>query len=166
MAAARGLQLLQSARRVELRRLMRVAEGEEAFTAFLKEMRNTDAEQPVPAKLLSGLHTVSADDLEAQPDWRFAPVGVMSHIERDVINIHQATAFAKHFDLPLVKWRLPLKHTIDNATLRAELYADEPGLWGYFVEGERCRFVFLSRPHLSLASTYSGADSDRMPTPV
>ena len=60
MAAARGLQLLHAARRVELTTLMRVNEGEEKeFAGFLKQMRDISHEQPVSDQLLFKLRKVS-----------------------------------------------------------------------------------------------------------
>lgn len=80
---------------------------------------------------------MSTEDLERDPEWRFAPVGVISHVERDVINLYQLEAFARHFGLPLVKWRCRMVDEIDDRALRDDLYADEPNLWQYFVEVRR-----------------------------
>ena len=135
MAVSRGLRLLHAARRVELKRLMRVNEGEDEFAGYLQQMRDIGHEQPVPSGLLSKLRKVSADDLARDPEWRFAPVGAISHVERDAVNLHQLEAFARHFALPLVKWRCKMVDEIDDRALRDDLYADEPNLWQYFVEG-------------------------------
>jgi hypothetical protein len=43
-----------------------------------------------------------------EPEWQFAPVGVLGNAERDLLNARQMEAFAKHFDVPLIKWRIPL----------------------------------------------------------
>lgn len=134
VASARGLQLLRAARRVTLTRLMRVNEGEEEFTGYLKQMRDVAHERPVSSELLRGLRTVSSADLKDDPEWRFAPVGAISHVERDVINVHQLKAFAQYFGLPLVKWRSTCVDELDDRQLRDDLYADEPNLWQYFVE--------------------------------
>ena len=53
------------------------------------------------------------------------------------MNLHQLQAFARHFDLPLVKWRCKMVDEIDDRNLRDELYADESNLWQYFVEVRR-----------------------------
>ena len=131
---ARGLTLLRSARKVTLLRLMRAA-GDEAFIGVQRQMRRTDVAQPVDADFLKGLRAVNAADLRADEGWRFPPVGVLSHLERDTINVAQMEAFARAFGLPLVKWRLQMEDEIGNAELREELYAEEAGLWQYFVEG-------------------------------
>ena len=89
----------------------------------------------INSSFIDKLRTVSAADLKEDDEWRFAPVGVVSHIERDAINFHQLKAFAHHFKLPLVKWRCKMVDEIDDRALRDDLYADEPNLWQYFVEG-------------------------------
>ena len=134
-AKQRGLTLLRAAKRVELRRLMR-AQGDAAFIAFQQAMRRTDAPMPVPDAFLRALRPTSAADVAADSAWRFAPVGVLAHVERDAINHAQLEAFARAFELPLVRWRLTL---VDDAfadpAVRERLYEHEPNLWGYFVEG-------------------------------
>ena len=132
---------------------LRVKEGETKFTEYLTQMRNVADERPVSAELLQGLHQVSSDDLNRDPEWRFAPIGVMSHIERDVLNLHQLKAFARHFGLPLVKWRLKMVDEVDDRALRDDLYADEPNLWQYFVEGAPINLTCASR-HLATASLH------------
>jgi hypothetical protein len=122
---------------VVLKRLMR-ADGDEAFIAGQKHMRRVDVAQPVTDAFVERLHTVSAADLGSDERWRFAPIGVLSRLERDAINYAQLKAFAQAFGLPLVRWRLQLS---DPDALRAlgdnldELYEEESGLWSYFVEG-------------------------------
>ena len=134
LAKGRGLTVLQAARCVPLVRLMR-AEGDEDFIAVQRRMRRTDLEEPVDRTFLGGLRWTSPADLAADEAWRFAPVGVLSHVERDTINHAQLERFARAFGLPLVKWRLEMVDEIDDQALRDEVYAEEPNLWGYFVEG-------------------------------
>ena len=135
-AAARGLQLLQVATRVQLERNMRVKADEKDFLEVLQHMRKTGIERPVPTKLMRRLRKVSDDDHES---WDFAPVGVLSHIERDSINVAQVKRFAQRFGLPLVRWRKQMldeiDREVDGVALRDDVYADEPDLWEYFVEG-------------------------------
>ena len=131
---ARGLELLQAARRVQLWRNMR-ARFDQPFVEVQEQMRNTDAERPVPAAFVRALRKVSNRDLEDDEEWRFAPVGVLQREERDVINVAQAEAFARTFGVPLIRWRLEMVDEIDDACLRIDVYADEDHLWGYFVEG-------------------------------
>ena len=136
-AKACGLELLKGARKVELRRLMR-ARDDPTFVEVQERMRRTDAARPICQAFLRGLRPISAADVAADPEWQFAPVGVVSRHERDVINVAQAEAFARKFNLPLVRWKLPLTDSfVEDARLQDDLYADEPGLWGYFVEGVR-----------------------------
>ena len=135
VAKQRGLALLCAARRVELTRLMR-AKGDEQFIAHQRHMRRAGEHQPVPSNFVRSLRRVTADDMAKDSAWRFAPIGVLSHVERDCLNLEQLHAFACEFDLPLVRWRLPL---VDDAfadkSVREDLYENEPNLWGYFVEG-------------------------------
>ena len=58
-------------------------------------MRRTDVAQPVDRAFLESLDAVSEDDDEC---WRFAPVGVPAHYERDILNLVQMRAFAKVCD--------------------------------------------------------------------
>ena len=134
-AKSRGLQLLQKAKRIELTRLMR-AQGDRTFIEYMKAMRRTHVTHPIPQAFLDKLEPVSAKDVQQDGAWRFAPIGVLSHVERDAINHAQLHAFARHFDIPLVRWRLEL---VDDAfadpQVREQLFEHEPNLWGYFVEG-------------------------------
>eukprot|EP00966_Prymnesium_polylepis_P319841 7376263-Prymnesium_polylepis.1 len=111
------------------------AEGDTRFIEIQRKMRRTDVAQPVDAAFVRQLRPVSAADRAADEAWRFPPIGVLSHLERDTINVAQLRAFAQAFDLPLVKWPLQMVDELDDVQLRRELYADEPNLWGYFVEG-------------------------------
>jgi hypothetical protein len=74
--------------------------------------------------------------LEKDAAWRFAPIGVLSHIERDVINVIQLKAFGKAFNLPIFRWRSELvAGAALEQSVRDEVYNHEPNLWSYFVEG-------------------------------
>ena len=133
-AKACGLELLKSARKVELRRLMRAAE-DVPFIDVQQRMRRTDIDQPICPVFLQGLCPLSAQDMADDAEWQFAPVGVVSRHERDVINVAQVERFAQTFGLPLFKWELPLVDHMHDEKLRRDLYLDEPMLWGYFAEG-------------------------------
>ena len=147
-ARANGLQLLRSARRVVLERLMR-AKDDEAFVEVQKHMRDTHKRHPVPPMFVEGLRQLSAADIANDPEWRFAPVGVVSRHERDVINASQATAFARAFEQPLITWKLKLlmsREMLDADNMEERLYADEPGLWGRFVRGAPIHLTENIRP--------------------
>jgi energy-coupling factor transporter ATP-binding protein EcfA2 len=132
-----ALALLRAAPRTALTRNMRAAD-DPFFARLQAEMRDTRAAWPVPAALLNALRPVSAADLRDDESWRFAPIGVLSHTELDAINPEQVHAFARTFGLAVLRWKLPLNPTdalpIDPCLLD-ELYDNEPGLWGYFVQG-------------------------------
>ena len=104
----KGLKLMEDATRVHLTRNMR-ARGDPEFIGFLDRMRDTNSQQPVADEFVQKLRPLKAADVNKDPSWRFAPVGVLSRLERDTLNIGKLKAFAKHFKLPLVRWKLPLK---------------------------------------------------------
>jgi hypothetical protein len=134
-AKIRGLEFLKSAHRVELKRLMR-ARDDPVFIEHQLQMRRTELHHPIPDEFLQQLRPVCRKDLEEDASWRFAPIGVLSHIERDVLNVIQLKAFAKAFNLPIFCWRSEL---VDGAAIeqsvRHEVYNQEQNLWSYFVEG-------------------------------
>ena len=70
--------------------------------------------------------------------WRFAPIGVLSHCERDHLNICQLLAFAECFDLPVYRWRLPTTPEylglVEDGDPNGILDA-EPAAFGWFCEG-------------------------------
>ena len=134
-AKQRGFKLLTSAHRVELKRLMR-ARDDQAFIDHQLQMRQTGSSQPISDQFLAQLRTVTDADLEADATWRFAPVGVLAHVERDFINLQQLLAFARHFNLPIIRWRCEMvDYSAFEPGVRDEIYSHDPNLWMYFVEG-------------------------------
>jgi uncharacterized protein YbaR (Trm112 family) len=134
-AKQRGFKLLTSARRIELKRLMR-ARDDQVFIDHQLQMRQTGLAYPISDQFLKQLHTVTDADLEADATWRFAPVGVLAHVERDFINLQRLLAFAKLFDLPIIRWRCEMvDYSAYEHGVRDEIYNHEPNLWSYFVEG-------------------------------
>ena len=88
-ARACGIKLLKSARKVELVRLMRAAE-DLPFIRVQQRMRDTATRQPpICPTFLKELRPLSTEDVANDPEWRFAPVGVVSRHERDVVNAAQ-----------------------------------------------------------------------------
>ena len=104
----------------------------------LADMRNTKSEQPIGDRFLECLRPVAPSERER---FAFAPIGVVSNLERCTLNAAQAYSFASAKKRVLVRWRLPLVGKealgLGNAYVD-ELYASEPGLWGYFVAGAPC----------------------------
>ncbi len=134
-AKQRGVNLLTSAKRIELKRLMRSRDDPE-FIDIQLQMRKTELLHPIPDSFLQQLRTITPEDLAIDPAWRFAPFGVLSHVERDTININQMILFAKTFNLPIIRWRSELVDgDILQPNVRDELYENKPNLWCYFVEG-------------------------------
>ena len=136
-AAGRGLAAIRSARLLRLTQPMRQAD-DQRFAWLLNEMRRTDVPWPVRHEFIGGLKPLCSADVVADPEWRFAPIGVLSRLERDVFNEAQAHAFAKTFGLPLVRWRRQLMGVaarLVDADDADRLFDEEVGLWDYFVEG-------------------------------
>ena len=133
-ARAVGHRLLVQARRYNLTKMMR-AKNDPEFQECQEKMRDTSSPTPISESFVRKLQPVSITDVQDDEGWLFAPVGVLSKIERDAINISQLKTFAKHFDLPLVKWKLPMYDIVPDPDVRAGLYENEENLFGYFVEG-------------------------------
>jgi len=63
---------------------------------------------------------------------------MLSNFERHHLNRMRAEEFAQWYQLPLIKWKLPLTGLASellDATTLDELVENEPGLWGMFVGG-------------------------------
>ena len=137
----RGLSALRRFKLVELWRILR-ALSDPAFAESQMAARRLDVSAPfAESGLLDRVRVLSRQDCTSDESWRFAPVGVLSHVERDFGNAAQVVNFARAFDLPLIRWRLPL---MPEARALVEelsdedldrLYAAEPALWGYYCEG-------------------------------
>ena len=116
---------------------MRAAE-DPAFQRDLLRMRDTRVDVPVSERTIENLQEVSAADIAADPGWAFAPIAVLSNMERHKLNDIQLASFAEVHGLPLVKWRLPLTSrsmACCGQEAVEDLYANEVSLWGYFVRG-------------------------------
>ena len=85
---------------------------------------------------LKSIPCLGPDDVEADAAWRFALIGVLSHRERDALNVAQLHNYAQFHGLPVVRWRrqLDLATALGDAPVD-EIYDNEPNLWDYFVEG-------------------------------
>jgi hypothetical protein len=137
----RGLRALRRFKLVELWRILR-ALSDPAFAESQMAARRLDVSDPfAQSGLLDRVRVLSRQDCTSDESWRFAPVGVLSHVERDFGNAAQVSNFARAFDLPLIRWRLPLMpearallEELSDEDLD-RLYAAEPALWGYFCEG-------------------------------
>lgn len=138
-AIGRGMELLRRGRRVCLQRIMRAVDDKE-FASAQQQLRRTDVPEPAAA-FVKQLRLLSPEDMEADEEWLFAPIGVLAHCERDNLNVAQLRAFAKAFGLPIFKWKLALggqdAHLLESLSERdrAAIYSNEVALWGWFVEG-------------------------------
>jgi hypothetical protein len=147
-ATARGIEALHAAKRVDLVRIMRSV-NDQPFVDVQQGMRvrtvqELEALPSVLGKLTQMLKAQQPADENTgrgwDAAWRFAPIGVLGNAERDLLNARQIEAFAKALGVPLIKWRLPVNFKYneddgDERRIHDELYRQEPGLWGYFVEG-------------------------------
>ena len=134
-APALGMKVLHAARRVVLHQLMRPDPKETFFNYSTNRMRQTDIIDPISKEFVGGLKQLSAADYLDDAEWRFAPVGVLSHLERDTINVRQIYAFAKAFNLPLIRWKLEMVGSMADEAKLAGLYEHEGTLWAYYVVG-------------------------------
>ena len=155
---AKGLHIFRHARRTLLTRQMRAAEDTE-FQEVLTCVRSTETEPPIPNGFVRDLKELSIADVAADPARAFAPIIVLGNQERLRLNHHQAYAFAKTYDLPLVRWRLPLvgkeADAMTSETLDA-LMENEVGLWQYYVRGAPCMLLQNVQPTKSMANGSMG----------
>ena len=140
-AEARGLDLLAGMPLYKLERLMR-AQNDQQFVEWQRHMRRTDVDQPVCDEFIEKLKPLQTNDLDTDPNWAYAPIGVLSTWERDTINYSQTRNFAKTFGLPFVTWPLPIvnEETLELSKEELDrLREEEPErLSGYFVESAPC----------------------------
>ena len=135
-AFAKGVELLKQFRRFALSEQMRAAD-DDTHARCNEQMRNSAAIQPVSEASINALVPLTGETLAEDPSWRFVPMAVLSHIERDTINMIQTREYASHHDLLLIRWKLPLCGA--NALMlsheeESNLYFHEPaGFWAYFV---------------------------------
>lgn len=106
----------------------------------MQHMRDTSAEQPVRDEFIAALQPLTAEALEREGDaLRFAKIGVLSNMERHVLNYAQARAFAKRHNRPLVWWRQELTGMAAgwlSADEQEKMFeVEREGLCFFFVEG-------------------------------
>ena len=155
---AKGLDIFRQAKRTVLTQQMRAAD-DPAFQKVLEHTRCTNAEQPVPWNFIRELKELSQADLAKNPSRAFAPIVVLSNHERHRLNVHQVQAFARAYNLPLIRWKLPLAGkgiaALSQGILDG-LFENEVGLWQYFVRGAPCMLLTNIEPTKSLANGSMG----------
>ena len=132
-----GLQHLREMPRLKLVRNIRALE-DPVFIDDQNQLKRTDEAPPIPSRLIDGLRVVTEDYVQSDPTWLFAPIAVMSLLERDVLNLSQLRAFAVEFNLVLVRWPKDIVNVASLGMSEEDLAAlrdTEPGAWSYFVEG-------------------------------
>lgn len=146
-AFAKGIKLLKGFQRTVLHEQMRAADDEH-HARNNDAMRSTTAKQPVSEAAIDACKPLEVADVLADPSWRFPPIVVLSHIERDELNLAQAREYAKWHGLLLIRWRLELvganamtldgnevEQLYEHRNENSEVRITEAGLWGIFVAG-------------------------------
>ena len=136
-AEAKGLDMFANFQRFSLNITHRF-KNDKTHGDNLHEMRNTRSSQPVTDAFLDSLQPIGPSERER---FAFATIGVVSNVERAMLNAAQAYAFARLHKCVLVRWRLRLTGLGAQSLSAAhvdELYASEPCLWGYFVHKAPC----------------------------
>ena len=135
VATCVGARIMAEARRFQLKINMR-ARDDPPFAARQLHTRDTLAADPLTRDFLDSIGILGADDIEKDPLLCFAPVGVMSHFERDYINHKQVYRFAQAFGLPIFKWKKQFDYDGTLVGMPEDLfYAKELNAWWYFVPG-------------------------------
>ena len=102
LASTAGLEILRRARKTDLTTIMRSTD-DPAFTALQSRLRDTGHENPLSFDFLKSIPAVSTEDVAADAAWRFALIGVLSHRERDALNIAQLRNYAQFHNIPFVR---------------------------------------------------------------
>ena len=129
-----GLQLLRDFKRIDFTRAMRTSDPKLLTT--LAELR--DLKTPHPVQIRTIPPQLTSAEVQADANWMFATIGVVSNPERIRFNYEQALKWARFFDVPLVRWPLELTGKIAESLSPAEhalVYENELAAWGYFVLG-------------------------------
>ena len=135
----RGTALLKTFRRFNLTEQMRAA-NDEVHAAHLNRLHDVNVDQPVSDELLKALQPLTAEAVAREGvKLRFAPIGVLSNMERHAFNLSQVKAFAKYHNRPLFWWTCELTGDLASSLSEEEtslLYRlERAGLCGFFVEG-------------------------------
>ena len=133
-----GASLFSNVTIIELVKQHRCAKDPDQ-TIRISYLRNTKKYFPVTKEITDSFLYLSADDVESDPTWAFAPLATMQNDVRVKLSIRIAQQFAKYYNQPVFRWRLDipdLEETYPGITLDQlnDLYEAEPCLWGYFIK--------------------------------
>ena len=133
---ARGMRLLRLAKRFDLKKNMR-AKTDQAFVAYQTRMRDTAHLQPVsPVFVNSVLGRLSRADIDRDPRWLLAPMGILTHIERDHLNVAGLKLWCQIFKVPFVRWKVALESPeVLGGIPQGQLHREELNLFGYYGHG-------------------------------
>ena len=132
-----AVRMLLHARRFDLRKQMR-APKDAQHREFAEELCRTDVTFPVTPKYLAWLESRQLTD-RSDPALAFAPHGVVTHADKDLLSLHLLREFARHHERPLMRWAIELPESASsfhsNETIEGLYVHDEAVLYDYFVEG-------------------------------
>ena len=132
-----AVQILVRAQRFDLTKQMRAAKDRQ-HREFAEELCRTDVTFPVTPKYLSWLESRQLTD-RSDPDLAFAPHGVVTHADKDLLSLHLLREFARHHNRPLMRWAIELPESVfafhAKGTIDGLYVHDEAVMYDYFVEG-------------------------------
>lgn len=113
---------------------------DQTHVALIERLRNPAISNPINFAVIQSLtdKQLTPSDARQDPDWASAPIVVTLNEICANINFNMACRFAQRYNLPVIKWRLPISG-IRAAALSVnetdQLYNHDNNLWGYFVAG-------------------------------
>ena len=82
------------------------------------------------------LKGITIADIATEPEWPWAPIGVLSHHERDRLNRVMMKRWCQCFNVPLVRWKIVLDQPMIMSNIpQGRSYDDERKLWEYYAHG-------------------------------
>ena len=142
----RGTLLFSKFKKFELTQQMRAADDVN-HTAMLNQMRNPlPGYRHIDSEHLKSIKTLTANDIQEDKLWQWAPIVITSNKERLVINNYQSTFWALHHQTPKFVWEIPivgsLASSIRTPILRF-VYENYPELTGCFVAGAPGNYIHV-----------------------
>jgi hypothetical protein len=108
----------------------------------------------VPRDLTTGekIQYLNAAEPQIIKNFRFAPVITARNARRRKINIHQAVAFARDRNVPVLIWRKTLPEASITASVLEQINDITSPYWEYFVEDAPAMLLVNVVPHLSVSN--------------
>ena len=107
--------------------------------ALIQKLRDPSRLYPLTSEIVESFYSkiITPEDYRQDPSWGEATLVVTSHAEKEVLNYEQARRFAVKNGKVILRWRLKISgpHFEFMSEQEVEqLYQQEKGLWGYFVQ--------------------------------